>query len=677
MKKITIPFELRADVKAGEVVNLRATDGALQPVGEPMAMGVDDVGAVMALGRGAYLCVETDGQTLVVVDREGRVHRPGTAGGAVVGVCRADESSWWVMTDVGPELLQPAADGSPFELLGPPPGFGAVALRGVDGGRFSATVASSRLAGSYPRGNGALTATDAQTMGEALMAAYEAVGNSASAAGGLIQPVMAAWRLVDKSGQELFRSVPQWLGPEEGFSMTGSMTTEVNAADGNYCQVSAFGISARAWKPTVVVDLTAVVQKWRARCTRLEILATRPIEFVEKGAATEASMYASATTGDATLRVFMPGASRGYTTDTMRLRGLLTQALQRFNSEAEIVAVVNNPFGSATSGAKTLRFHYSGVKPLAGALPPELDLPNRFAASASYESGSVTVHGNVTAIGCAGAAVGHIAVAVADNECRQQTVVTLDDGSTLVTLTPGEIPAPRTLPPIIVCPAANAVRLSLQGGNEAMELALEPSACGRWTYWQAPGFAPVDWTPSARPWAVVAPTARPREFPSAIVCASAQTPLNLRSFHSVCRGDIMKITRAVGASGGWNYGRQHLMVWATDGVYALSVERTLTAAGSSMIYDVGVGRPDAVTTAADTAYAALTDGRLIRLSATKVTDIALPVRAQAVGWCDTRRELWVIDSAGTPCVVTASGGIYFRKPGKVRTLAGKFSRSAP
>lgn len=162
--------------------------------------------------------------------------------------------------------------------------------------------------------------------------------------------------------------------------------------------------------------------------------------------------------------------------------------------------------------------------------------------------------------------------------------------------------------------------------------------------------------------------------------ARASDPMTLRLKARIGEGRIMRICAPVGTGGGWNYGRQHFLVFTTAGVYAVSVDSAINSLSAIPISGECVVRPDAVASATDAVYCVTSGGKLLKLTGSRVKRVDVPVAGVAAGWSARFAELWVADKSGSVTVLTADGGVYartglevggFPESGFAVTVAGK------
>ncbi len=138
-----------------------------------------------------------------------------------------------------------------------------------------------------------------------------------------------------------------------------------------------------------------------------------------------------------------------------------------------------------------------------------------------------------------------------------------------------------------------------------------------------------------------------------LLAAPALSPLSPVGSAKVSAGKIHAIMAPVGNSGGWNYGRYHLLVFAEDGVYAVSIDRTLRAISSQQIHGCGVSGPEAVAQAFDAIYFADSRGELLRLKGSRLEALTAPFAVASVGFSSAFAELWIASTAGRETATVA------------------------
>lgn len=135
--------------------------------------------------------------------------------------------------------------------------------------------------------------------------------------------------------------------------------------------------------------------------------------------------------------------------------------------------------------------------------------------------------------------------------------------------------------------------------------------------------------------------------PGILLAAPAASPLAPVGSAKVSTGRIHAILAPIGSAGGWNYGRHHLLVFAADGVYAVSIDRSLTVISSSLIHHAGVSGPGAVAPALDAIYFSTSAGRLLRLKGSAVSPLEAPFPVESVAFVESASELWITSANGS------------------------------
>lgn len=141
-----------------------------------------------------------------------------------------------------------------------------------------------------------------------------------------------------------------------------------------------------------------------------------------------------------------------------------------------------------------------------------------------------------------------------------------------------------------------------------------------------------------------------------IAVAPSADPLRLTARSRICQGRILRICAPVGTAGGWNYARHHLLAFATDGIYAVSVDSTLTRLSAIRISGDGVSRRDAVTSSPEAVYVATARGALLKLKGTRTTPLATPLTPVALVWNGAfGGELLLLEAGGRLAAIDRNG----------------------
>lgn len=208
-----------------------------------------------------------------------------------------------------------------------------------------------------------------------------------------------------------------------------------------------------------------------------------------------------------------------------------------------------------------------------------------------------------------------------------------------------------------IADAAPVVIAAIDNPLNGTDMLLNINDSGNETTWQMPADALL---PSAVYRGGTVTAYAQASEPGVLTVASGREPLVPVSRHQICGGDIVHICAPVGGGGGWNYGRLHLLVFATDGIFSVSIDSRLQAASSTYVSCFGVTRGDAVAVTPEAVYAATVTGSLLRIVGSRCHNVPFPCRADMLAWCDSRAELWVINEYGIPFVMDSRGGTSLR-----------------
>lgn len=161
------------------------------------------------------------------------------------------------------------------------------------------------------------------------------------------------------------------------------------------------------------------------------------------------------------------------------------------------------------------------------------------------------------------------------------------------------------------------------------------------------------------------------DAPGVLALSRSDDPLNVVARHKVCAGRILRICSPMGNAGGWNYARQHLLVFATDGIFSVSVDSSLSRATSSLLLGAAVAPVrDCVAVSGSAVYAVLAGGEVVCLTGARCSRLRLPMAVSGVGWCAPMSELWCRTSSGVAFTLDSGGGMSLRTDLAVRRFVG-------
>lgn len=159
--------------------------------------------------------------------------------------------------------------------------------------------------------------------------------------------------------------------------------------------------------------------------------------------------------------------------------------------------------------------------------------------------------------------------------------------------------------------------------------------------------------------------------PGMLMLAHGDDPLSIKSEHKICGGNIVQICAPVGGGGGWNYGRLHLLAFATDGIYSVSVDSKLLNATSTCVNYFGVPSSEAVAVTPTAVYVANQIGQLLRIVGSRCSMVPFPSEVARLAWNGDRAELWAINPMGAAFVMDADGGVALRSNVYVDRVVGQ------
>lgn len=109
-----------------------------------------------------------------------------------------------------------------------------------------------------------------------------------------------------------------------------------------------------------------------------------------------------------------------------------------------------------------------------------------------------------------------------------------------------------------------------------------------------------------------------------------------------------------------------MLAFASDGIFAVSVDSSLTRIAAAPVSGEGVMRRDAVCVTPEAVFVASGTGNLLNIKGSRVEIIPAPVIAKAVGYSARFRELWLVDGEGGAVTLSADMRVAARTLFKVK-----------
>lgn len=645
---------------AAEVcTNLRPdrTGTALVPVGDPATVssaGGIPIASGPVGGRNIILILR--GRELWVADAGSPAAEIMVAEAASDVKCAlAVADGFIVMTDVALRLrLDPASGKWTAKECGHASGFPA--LYAEEAGAVSAEFTAGELSGSYTTADSALSAADTAKLTEAYNDAYSRVCERAAAAGAHVQPVLAAWRLRDHSGNEIYTSAPVLLADPSGIQ---AAKLAIRASGDGFSTLADTRLTVNTFRVGIKFPAEEA-PGWPDEVGTVDLLISPEIHPVSATASAVATFTRSSS--DLTVNLTAPGVS---TSTDPSARGTLfhsrlMKTLGSFSRRATVCSMPAAASGTTAASASPLPIKKQiAATDSNGTLAPASDMmraiaaPHSFTAGAAARSGDTIVWADITARRFSGYKARELAVvhnfsgaAAVPTACR----VKFSDGTAVVTsLTEHDFYSLK-LSPLIVYPHPAATEITVIIGKKSVTLPLSSTPDGDAAYYLSPRVRPIG--PDTELPAFVMPAAEtPVEaFADGVAAARADEPLKATGAVLTGTGRIAAATPSVRtSSSGWDFARGRFYTFGPGGICAVAVSASRISA--AIIDSRGVsGKGRAALTPAGVVAVAGDD--LVKISGSLCTDLLPGTGDSLVGWCGRFGEIWLIDP-GSGSVRTA------------------------
>lgn len=608
-------------------------------------------------------------------------------GGAVISVnLKVDNSSrrssappLVKAADPVPELDVDAGKGGDFS----PRRFPPLSFRAVDKKSFVCTTASMKLSGraDYLHWSGPVADSDARAVSAGLQASYRHLADTARLEGYYVQSVVVCYRLLDAAGRELHRSVPVVVGRGEQCLSPLSVEAKVDVASGS-ASVDGYKVAVDGFRLALVVP--EVSGGGYDDVAAVEVRATPPLPLVSFGG--EAVVAMRRGSGGATLlEATLPRSP---------FAGIVVPAvLDRIDALTSPVARFIHPFAGGIGSAPGTNMVITPLRAVSvaaeaeeflrkvkGGVPrldpfiAESDGHHGFIAGTVDRIGDMTVYGCLTPVHCAPPQMSCLmepAVGSAAWTAVVKVTLLSADGSQeiLSSTESGRDGAPDIISPLIAYPHPGAVRIQIQlsradtGERRLLDFPLTPTPDGRMACWVSPGFAPVEVASGDSGAAPLLPVDKPVKVCRGGMLAVGRfdEPGRLLSAIDVCGGVVVRVTPSSKSGGAWDFGRRHLYVFSTAGVYSVSVNASCTLSSVHPVHDLPVESGASVASAPSGVYF-LSGGSLWRVRGTTVDMVMSGIGAESLTWSNAGCRLWCHRSDGSCVVLTDDGSRYEHRP---------------
>lgn len=523
-----------------------------------------------------------------------------------------------VMTEKGAWMLEWTGNG--YDAPGLAPDWPDISLTTAEGTILSTAIPAGTV------DELAVTAVDA----------YRSLAADLNTLGQFMQPFVARCLLVGEGGRLLHVTPPVCVTPPSGSQLADPLHLAVSEGGHSGCAVSATG-----FRLSVTLHGN-IPQAWRRRVKAIEVLATPQFHCCDMTG--KAGVTVTQRTGAAglqtTANVFLPGREN-------EVGGAaLTNAICRFDSLGERIAMIDNPFAAGSPGRWTVGApHVADVVASAkafrkalGALcrrsqnaEVQLSLPHSFTAAMTAENGGRRVWGGLSRRMWHGYGAAAFAARLDDDTLWHGFVrVVMADGTDLVSAVSGK-GTPSLVGPIISYPDPSARKLTITVGDAGLTVDLVPDPSGTYAVWVAPKGRPVALSSDFEGVSAAADT-----FFNPVGNLLAVT-VNGEVTDTVTLSQApVAVLPARSSGGAWDFGRSRFYLFDADGIRMLAVSATATSL--NILSESAVSDALHICQAGAAVYL-LSAGRLLKLENSHLTSLPGEWFHDRMAYCADRDEL--------------------------------------
>lgn len=546
----------------------------------------------------------------------------------------------------------------------------AISMYGVDDVTLSAAVDSRTLSRTYT--TGLFDKKDRDALTGDLSEAYRRLCADAAGQGVMIQPALARYRLLDSCGDVLFESAPVLLTHSSG----AQCTENVALTSPDRVNINAYNLTASTWHLEVGLPSDS-----GSDVAMAEILMTPLFHPYDPTMEGNALLGRSGSSASTFAHVGLPGRERGLGTSyRTNARRIIMAAIARIEQLEERVAVINAPFGGETRtmkidiavnpdpAADSSRIKSVLAKKIKSRSYADTMLrrPHTFSAKSVASASGAVAWGNLTVRRFTGYAPGIYAAATCSGTWNSISIVRFGGDKGVMRHDSGQQLAPTALGPVICYPAPDAKEIDIvcyhSGSNHRQTFALSPEASGRYSVYIADNLRPSS-MPLCPPTVSVSAEEEVIDFADTVTFAPAARPLDIAA--AVRTGsEVIALAGRSGSDQSWDFGRSRFTIGCTASVYSAGVNLSSGLTGLRTILSRGISRPDAMAVSdAGEVYIA-GDGITILPRSGSSSKITTRDEYQAVGYDDSRDELWALRADGSADVFCRRFGWgYFRMTG--------------
>lgn len=501
-----------------------------------------------------------------------------------------------------------------------------------DAGSESVAVDDIRLEGSYDSRNHELSLADRVTIGAVLDKAYSRLADTAAASHRYIQPVLARYELVGHDGRLLYRSAPVMVSPAAGVQGV-SAQVRIGSAAPNV--ISGLRLTATSF--AIGIDRSGAGEEFDALVAEVRLTVSPQLHPCTPGLPPVCA-YGGATSSEVAYTLHVPGHSH-----------LVSPGAEGGLVRARMLAVLGDmeramrPYDMPVPSLREDLALLGSLRQVARAGSP-LDAPHGFRARVATANGDTLLYGGLTAIPFDGYRAAEIAVSTdaAASGTPTAVLVTMADGSSVVSAATAVGAAPGVMSPLLTYPSASARKMLVICGSRRREFALEPAPGGGYAYCLAADCAPVSLADTGAPFVLPAASPAKTEMSDMFALARADAPLDITVTGRSEAGAVTCVSPAPKVA--WGISKPGFYVMGRGGIVA--VAPSVSGLTSSLI------DPRAVTSATAAAVvpggvAVVAGNRLLRLSGTKAVTLMDDCRAGRIAFSAPTRELWLLSMSAS------------------------------
>lgn len=513
----------------------------------------------------------------------------------------------------------------------------------------------------------------------ALMATYSSLSAEALAGGVWIQPTGVRCRLLDSSGNELWRSPIHIVGID-GWQCAGAITGTLSGGGSSFT-TSALHIAAKSFAINVHVQELPESSALRGRATVAVIEATPQLHPVLSDRLPRTRISAI-TSNTPQISVWMPGVqpeeSATTTMQTRRLQAIamlpdsLMTRIGRIDLTTGDTTVQLTPQASPTVDEETDALDQA-AKDAAESGTGKSDDPlwqiisggEPFSAGCVVQNGDTTVWGNISPVRTRSAHPFPQVASTAEGGWQAALRISVN-GSSYVTRYAGNDNRPTSLCPIVMIelPEATSATLYVRdtgtGAIAQADLELTTMANGLMSCHISPGLKPIALKASeltSLP-AATAYAGAVQEMRGSVLVAMSSEPTKALCGGVCSQGEIKALATAIKSQSSWDFSRCHVYAFATDGIYTVAANTRTLNVSAACIDTRGVMDAKAVARSPH-GVVAIAGGQPVVCTASSVKPSTPLPNTQTsmlkqVAWHSGDDELYFTDTQGN--VVVLNGG---------------------